>query len=190
MRDPKGGAVNVHEAISDRLRDWVVAQPMFFVATAPTAPDGHINLSPKGMSGSLAVLGPMRVGYLDYTGSGAETVAHLRENGRITLMFCSFSGPPQIVRLYGKGRPVFPSEESFAELRGAFGRDSDHAIRAIIDVTVTMVSDSCGYAVPLMDLVAERDLLNKWAARKTPEQITEYWATRTATSIDGLPAIP
>ena len=109
--------MKVHENIGERLWSWVEEQPMFFVSTAPTGPDGHINVSPKGMAGSFAILDPLRVAYLDYTGSGAETVAHLRDNGRIVIMFCAFAGPPQIVRLHGTGRAVFPSDRGFAPYR-------------------------------------------------------------------------
>jgi hypothetical protein len=182
--------MKVHQNIGERLRSWIEAQPMFFVGTAPSGPDGHINLSPKGMSGTFRIFDPLRVGYLDYTGSGAETVAHLRDNGRIVIMFCAFSGPPQIVRLHGTGRAVFPSDPGFAELRSAFGRDGDHAIRSVIQVEVDRVTDSCGYTVPLMDFKANRQLLDQWSSRKTPEQLAEYWANRNSVSIDGLPAVP
>jgi hypothetical protein len=182
--------MKIHSDIGDRLWSWIEEQPMFFVSTAPTRPDGHINVSPKGMAGSFAILDPLRVAYLDYTGSGAETVAHLRDNGRIVIMFCAFTGPPQIVRLHGTGRPVFPSDKDFAELRSKFGRDGDHAIRSIIDIQLDRVTDSCGYTVPFMDFKAERQLLDQCSSRKTPEQLTEYWANRNATSIDCLPAVP
>jgi hypothetical protein len=183
-------AVKVHENISDRMRGWLLEQPIFFVGTAPAGSDGHVNVSPKGMAGTFAVLQPLRVAYLDYTGSGAETIAHLRENGRIVLMFCAFNGPPQIVRLHGTGSPVLPDDPEFAVLRSQFGRDGDHAIRAIIDVQVSRVTDSCGYSVPKMELVQDRDLLDQWAERKSAEQIEQYWAKKNATSIDGLPALP
>ncbi|MDQ1731953.1 MAG: hypothetical protein QOK10_2112 [Pseudonocardiales bacterium] len=181
--------MKLHDEIDARLHDWILKQPLFFVGTAPSGDDGHINLSPKGMPGSFSILDPLRVAYLDYTGSGAETIAHLRDNGRIVLMFCAFAGPPQIVRLHGHGRPVMPGGSGFAELRSAFGRDGDHAIRSIIEVSVTRVSDSCGYTVPLMNFQADRQLLDSWSARRTPEQLEEYWATRNATSIDGLPSV-
>jgi hypothetical protein len=182
--------MKVHDDIGDRLRSWIEAQAMFFVGTAPTSSNGHVNISPKGMTGTFKILDPLRVAYLDYTGSGAETVAHLGENGRIVIMFCGFSGPPQIVRLHGTGCAVFPSDPGFAELRSAFGRDGDHAIRSIIDVHLDRVTDSCGYTVPLMDFKADRQLLDKWSSRKTPEQLAEYWKQRNSVSIDGLPAVP
>ncbi|MGX7678150.1 pyridoxamine 5'-phosphate oxidase family protein [Jatrophihabitans sp. DSM 45814] len=181
--------MKVHETITDRLHKWIMVQPMFFVGTAPSGADGHLNISPKGMPGSFAILDPLRVAYLDYTGSGAETAAHLRDNGRIVLMFCAFQGPPQIVRLHGRGRAVLPDDADFADLRSAFGRDGDHAIRSIIDVAVTRVSDSCGYTVPLMQFQSDRQLLDQWSDRKTPEELADYWANRNATSIDGLPSI-
>lgn len=181
--------MKVHDDISDRLRDWINAQPMFFVGTAPSGSSGHINVSPKGMAGSFTVLEPLRVAYLDYTGSGAETVAHLRDNGRIVIMFCAFDGAPQIVRLHGTGRPVFPHQPEFQALRSAFGRDHDSAIRSIIDIRLDRVTDSCGFAVPRMDFVEQRQLLDSWAARKTPDELADYWTNHNATSIDGLPAV-
>jgi len=162
---------------------------MFFVATAPTGAEGHVNVSPKGMTGTFAVLGERRVAYLDFHGSGAETAAHLRENGRITLMFCAFDGPPNIVRLYGTGRVVPATDPGFAELLAAFTDPPDtHAVRAIIDVAVHRVSDSCGYAVPLMSYEGDRDLLLRWSARRSDEDLARYRETRNAASIDGLPA--
>jgi hypothetical protein len=179
----------LHDGINGRLRDFVLAQPVFFVATAPTGADGHINLSPKGTTGSLAVLGEHRVAFLDYTGSGAETVAHLRQNGRIVLMFCAFEGPPTIVRLHGRGEPVFAADPRFAALTGAFG-PPEPGLRSIITVDVTRISDSCGYSVPFMDYVGERDLLSRHNGRKTDAEIIEYQVRRNATSLDGLPAVP
>jgi len=181
--------MKVHDEIDPRMREWIAAQPMFFVGTAPSGPDGHVNISPKGMAGCFAVLDPLRIAYLDYTGSGAEKIAHLRDNGRIVIMFCAFDGPPQIVRLHGTGRPVFPHDADFAALRTAFGRDGDHAIRSIIDIRLDRVTDSCGFAVPRMELVEQRHLLDQWAARKTEDELHEYWSVRNATSIDGLPAV-
>jgi hypothetical protein len=200
----------VYEGIDDRLREFLVAQPVFFVATAPNGPGGHVNVSPKGMSGTFAVLGPHRVAYLDYTGSGAETIAHLRENGRITLMFCAFQGPPSIVRLHGRGEAVCRADDRFAGLVALFGTGGGpegqgrgpegqwggrtstpaHNLRAVIVVDVERVSDSCGFAVPLMSYVEDRDLLTQWASRKSDADMAEYWASRNATSLDGLPALP
>jgi pyridoxamine 5'-phosphate oxidase-like protein len=160
---------------------------MFFVATAPLAADGHVNLSPKGMQGTFAVLDTHRVAYLDLTGSGAETIAHLRENGRITIMFCAFDGPPRIVRLFGTGRAVVASDAMFSELASSF--PDLQGARAVIVVDVTRIADSCGYAVPRMHLVGERDDLLRWADRKGPGGVAAYWEEKNATSIDGLPAV-
>jgi len=179
----------VYEAIDGRLRDFVQAQPVYFVATAPSGDDGHVNLSPKGMSGTLAVLDEHRVAYLDYFGSGAETIAHLRENGRIVVMFCAFNGPPKIVRLHGKGEPVLATDPRFAELWPVFDGQERHAVRSIIVVDVTRVSDSCGFAVPVMDYVGDRDLLIQAHSRRDDAALVDYGATRNATSIDGLPAL-
>jgi hypothetical protein len=162
---------------------------VFFVATAPNGPDGHVNVSPKGMKGCLAVLGEHRVAYLDYTGSGAETSAHLRENGRITLMFCAFEGPPKIVRLHGRGVVRRPDEGGWDALRAEFGRTENHGLRAIVDVEVSRVSDSCGYSVPNLSYVGERDLLDQWASHKTADELDEYRERKNMVSIDGLPAL-
>ncbi|MFI1996352.1 pyridoxamine 5'-phosphate oxidase family protein [Actinoplanes sp. NPDC020271] len=180
----------VYEGIDDRLRDFILAQPVFFVATAPSGAGGHVSLSPKGGTGTLAVLGRHRVAYLDYTGSGAETIAHLRDNGRITLMACAFRGPPKILRLYGCGRPVLPGDAGFAELLASFPGDPGRGLRAIIDVEVERVSDACGYQVPLMEYAGDRDLLVRWTDRKSDEELAEYRRTRNDRSIDGLPAVP
>ena len=179
----------VHADITDRLAAFMLAQPLFFVGTAPLAAEGHINISPKGMAGTFAVLGPHRVAYLDYTGSGAESAAHLRENGRIVIMFCAFDGPANIVRLHGTGRYVEAASDEFHVLRGAFARDREHGQRGIVVVDVTRVSDSCGFAVPRMDFVEDRDLLDRWAQRKTTAQLETYWHERNALSVDGLPAL-
>lgn len=177
------------EEIDEKLRNWLLAQPMFVVATAPLSGDGHVNVSPKGMAGTFAVLGPRRVGYLDYTGSGAETIAHLRENGRITLMFSAFTGPPKIVRLFGHGQTFRPDHPDFAELRAAFGKPRERGVRSIVVVDLDRIADSCGFSVPLLDFVADRDILDRSQERRDDEFFPEYWRTRNATSIDGLPAL-
>jgi Pyridoxamine 5''-phosphate oxidase. len=178
----------VYAAIDGRLREFLLAQPVFFVATAPT--EGHVNVSPKGMRGTFTVLDGRRVAYLDYTGSGVETIAHLRDNGRITVMFCAFEGPPTIVRLHGRGEAVRPEDPRFADLRRAFAPDHDeHGLRSIIVVDVERISDSCGFAVPLMRYVGERGLLTEWARRRSPEDLAAYRRTRNAASIDGLPGL-
>ena len=181
--------MKLHEAITGRLQEFIEAQPMFFVATAPAGADGHINISPKGLDGSFAVLDEHRVAYLDYGGSGAETIAHLRDNGRIVVMFCAFGGPPNIVRLHGKGRAHLLDGPGFAELLAAFPAPAP-GVRAVIEVEVDRISDSCGYGVPEMEYVGHRDLLPRFWERKSPEEAADYRARKNAVSIDGLPAIP
>jgi hypothetical protein len=168
------------------LAQWWCEQPVFFVATAPSGAEGRVNLSPKGLD-TFRVLAADRVAYLDLTGSGVETIAHLRENGRITLMACAFSGNPRISRIYGRGAVHPLGTSGFDELAPQFpdlpGR------RSIIDVAVDSVTTSCGFAVPLMDLVGDRDRLVDWAEKKGEDGIVEYWGNRNAVSIDGLPGI-
>jgi hypothetical protein len=178
------------DEIDDTLREWLLAQPVIFVATASLAADGHVNLSPKGMSGTFAVLGPRRVGYLDYFGSGIETMAHLRENGRITIMACAFTGPPKILRLHGRGRVVLAAEPEFGELRAQFPKPRERGVRSIVVVEVERIADSCGFAVPLMDFVGDRDILDRAQERGDEEYFTQYGTTRNAASIDGLPGLP
>jgi predicted pyridoxine 5'-phosphate oxidase superfamily flavin-nucleotide-binding protein len=182
----------LHERIDDRLRSFIDAQHVFFVATAPLAGDGHVNVSPKGRAGSLAVLDDRTVAYLDFGGSGAETVAHLRENGRITLMWCAFEGPPNIVRVHGRGEPVFRDDPRWAGLVGHFAAADEPAVRAIVVVTAERISDSCGFAVPLMDHREDRSLHADFFGRKTDEQFAEYCAAKdhVGVSVDGLPALP
>jgi hypothetical protein len=174
-------------SISAELADWWTAQPLFFVATAPLDGDGHVNLSPKGHD-TLRVLGPNRVAYLDLTGSGVETVAHLRENGRVTLMACAFEGNPRISRIYGLGTVHAVGTTGFDELAGKFPELPGR--RAIIDIAVERVTTSCGYAVPLMSFVGERDRLVDWATKKGDGGIADYWTAKNAESIDGLPGLP
>ena len=181
--------MQVHPEISDGIRDFILAQPMFFVATAPLDADGHVNVSPKGLAGSLVVLGPRRVAYLDYGGSGAETIAHTRQNGRITLMFAAFHGAPNILRLYGTGRPVFAGDPDFDGLRSRFPLVHNR-LRAIIDVAISRVQDSCGFAVPYMSFEGHRDRLTANWAEKEGAAAERYWAKKNPESIDGLPAIP
>ena len=179
--------MKLHESIDGRLRAFIERQPLFFVATAPLSGDGHVNLSPKGLDGTFAVLDEHAVAYLDLTGSGSETVAHLRENGRITVMFCAFEGPPNIVRLHGTGRYVAVGESEFDSYRGLF---ADHpGARGVVVIDVERVSDSCGYAVPFMSHESDRDLLTRWAGNRGDEGLATYRATKNATSIDGLPAL-
>ena len=176
----------VYDGIDDELATWIGAQPVFFVATAPLAADGLLNLSPRGLD-CLSVLNPRQVGWVDGTGSGVETIAHLRENGRIVLMWCAFSGPPKIVRVHGRGRICTPGSPDYDEL---VTRHPDApAPRAAIVVDVDRVSDSCGYGVPLLDLVGERDQLARWAQSKGPDGIADYQAKKNARSVDGLPGL-
>jgi hypothetical protein len=172
--------------LSPELADWWRAQPVFFVATAPAGADGHVNLSPKGYD-TLRVLADNHVAYLDLTGSGIETIAHLRENGRITLMACSFNGNPRISRIYGTGTVHPVGTAAFDELAAEFPELPGQ--RAIIDIAVERVSTSCGYAVPMMDLVDDRDRLIQWAKTKGDDGIVDYWAGKNAESIDGLPGL-
>lgn len=176
---------SVLPAIDDGLRAFLDEQHVFFVATAPSQ-GGHVNVSPKGRD-TFRVLGPLDVAYLDLTGSGAETIAHVRDNGRITLMFCAFSGRPRIVRLAGLGTVVVPGDPAYDELVDNFPELP--GARAVIRVAVDRVADSCGFAVPLMEYVGDRDVLDRWAARQSEDELREYRRTRNAVSIDGLPAL-
>ncbi|WP_329114562.1 pyridoxamine 5'-phosphate oxidase family protein [Streptomyces sp. NBC_01465] len=183
-----------HERIDGRLRTFIEAQHIFFTATAPLSGDGTVNLSPKGLSGSFAVIDELTVAYLDFAGSNAETVAHLRENGRITLMWCAFDGPPNIVRVHGRGEPVFRDDPRFPELLGHFPDidTSKNGLRAIIVVTAELVRDTCGYAVPFMSYDEDRDLHGNFFARKDDADLDAYFQKKEyiATSIDGLPGLP
>jgi predicted pyridoxine 5'-phosphate oxidase superfamily flavin-nucleotide-binding protein len=175
-----------YAAIEGRLREFIEAQPLFFVATAPLASDGHVNVSPKGIAGTFCVVDGHTVAYLDITASGAETIAHLRENGRITLMFCSFQRSPDVVRLHGRGRVVSVHDDEYAEWAGCF---SEHrGARAVIVVDVDRVSDSCGFGVPLMEHVGERHLLPEHMERKGAEGLLDYRRLKNRVSIDGLAA--
>lgn len=172
------------DEITERLRAFITAQQMFFVASAPLSADGHVNLSPKGLD-SLRILSPRRVAYLDLTGSGNETSAHLRENGRITLMFCAFAGPPRILRLFGRGDVCLPGSATWDELSPLF--DEYPGARQIIVVDVTRVQTSCGYGVPLYDFVGQRDTMIRWANAKGVDGLETYRAEKNTRSIDGLP---
>jgi hypothetical protein len=176
----------VYSEMDESLRDFIACQHIFFVATAPLSAAGHVNVSPKGMD-TLRVLGSRRVAYLDLTGSGVETVAHLRDNGRITVMFCAFEGRPRIVRLYGKGHAVEPGDADWTELVGQF--PEREGTRAVIDVAVERVADSCGYSVPLFEYTGERTQLEAWAERKGPDGLRCYRTEKNARSIDGLPGL-
>jgi hypothetical protein len=187
----------VFDEIDEHLRRWIGRQSLFFVATAPLDPEGHVNVSPKGPIGSLAVLGPRRVAYLDVHGSGAETIAHLRENGRICVMLCAFDGPPRILRLHGRGEAILNDDPRFRELQAAadFADASvPEARRSVVDVEVTRISDSCGFGVPLMSLEGHREhhaLSTAKRLRTTggPAEYERFQRDRGARSLDGLPAL-
>ncbi len=172
------------DTILDHHAEFIAKQKMYFVATAPLTPDGHINLSPKGTD-SFRVLSPTQVAYLDMTGSGNETSAHLLENGRITVMFCAFDGPPNILRLYGHGFTVLPTDSRWSGLSSRFDL-SLPAIRQIIVVDVYHVQTSCGYSVPLYDYAGERDHAFKWAEKKGADGLVQYRHEKNRHSIDGL----
>jgi hypothetical protein len=174
------------DGIGAELRAFIEAQHVFFVATAPLEPEGRVNLSPKGMD-TFRVLAPDRVAYLDLTGSGNETAAHLRQNGRITFMFCAFDGKPQILRLYGKGRAVRPGDAPWAGLAPLFPELA--GARQIVVADVTRVQTSCGFGVPLMNFEAERDALVRWAEAKGAEGLRAYREQKNRVSIDGLSAL-
>lgn len=178
--------MGVHEHITPELADWIAAQPLFFVATAPLSPTGHVNVSPRGLD-TFRVLGPLEVAYLDLTGSGNESAAHVAENGRITVMFCAFDGPPRVLRLHGRGEAVLPRDPRYAELAARFPPNA--GARAVVRVDVERISTSCGYAVPLLDFRADRDVLDAWTAKKGEDGLERYRAEKNRESIDGLPAI-
>jgi len=174
-----------HEIIDSELASWVGKQSMFLVATAPLSPSGHINTSPKG-GDSFRILGPREVAYQDYTGSGAETAAHLQENGRIVIMFCAFNGLPRILRLHGRGTVIKPGDGRFSEIAEHF--PPHPGTRAFIHVVVTRISTSCGHGIPLRDFRGPRDLLDNWSTTKGPEGLEQYRAAKNRNSIDGLSA--
>jgi hypothetical protein len=189
----------VFDEIDARLERWLLAQPLFFVGTAPAGAHGHVNVSPKGYPGTFRVLGPHRVAYLDAIGSGAETIAHVHENGRLVVMFCAFSGAPRIVRLHGTGHVYQLGDERFEELLPLFDlaavEDAGLAgvLRSVIEVDVTRIADSCGYGVPLMQFEGWRPQMRLWADSRIrqdgPDALTTYMRTMNAESIDGLPGI-
>ncbi len=178
--------MKIHQEISPKHIEWIAAQQMFFVGSAPLSGEGHVNVSPKG-GDSFRVLGPKQVAYLDYTGSGAETIAHLRENGRIIIMFCAFEGPPQILRLHGHGTAQQPGSATYKRLARHFPENPGS--RSIIEVAITRIADSCGYSVPNYYFKGARESLDKWAAKKGVEGIAAYKDEHNQRSIDGLPAI-
>ncbi|MCU1492690.1 MAG: pyridoxamine 5-phosphate oxidase-related FMN-binding [Acidimicrobiaceae bacterium] len=178
-----------YDVIDDKLGSFIESQSVFFVSTAPLAADGHVNCSPKGNRGELVVLDPSTVAYLDQTGSGVETLAHLRENGRIVLMFCAFEGPPRIVRVHGAGEAVLADDPRFAELAVRFPRGNDVGARSVVVVHARRIADSCGYGVPSMHFDGHRPVMDAWAERKGRAGIREYWASHNAASLDSLPGL-
>jgi Pyridoxamine 5'-phosphate oxidase len=185
----------VFDSITDSLRAFIEAQPMFFVGTAPSGSDGHVNISPKGGTGLFRVTGPRGFAYVDLMGSGIETIAHLRDNGRIVVMFCAFEGPPKILRLHGRGRAVEHGEAGFAELLEGFdvGAERLPAVRSVIAVDVERVADSCGFVVPKMTYEGERDQLFRYADNRIrklgPDAVRDYVAAENGRSLDGLPGL-
>jgi hypothetical protein len=174
----------IHDSIDEKLRAWIEQQHLFFVGTAPLAADGHVNVSPKGDLRWFRVLGPREVAYLDFVGSGAETIAHARENGRIVVMFCAFSGPPRVVRLHGRAT-VLPAND---ELAARFD-PPEHAVRSVIRIEVERIADSCGYGVPRMRYEGKRTQYDAWVDKKVRDgALDAYVAEKNARSIDGLPA--
>src|SRR5512145_13118 len=186
----------VFDALGPPLREWIAKQHMFFVATAPVASDGHVNISPKGPIGTLRVLDDHTVAYLDLVGSGAETIAHLRENGRVVVMLCSFEGPPRILRVHGRGEVVLAGDPRFGELMERCDFDQPpvlEARRAVVVVDVTRIADSCGYGVPLMSFEGLRPHMEAWASKRLrsggPDALRDYQREKNARSLDGLPAV-
>lgn len=176
----------IFDGIDEALASWIRAQPMWFVATAPLAADGHVNVSPRGHD-SFSILGPRCVGWVDFTGSGVETIAHLRENGRVCVMFAAFDRRPRIVRLHGRGTVALPGNPAYDQI---VAQHPEHpGTRGVIVVDVERISDSCGYGVPQMNLVGERDLLRLTAEKKGRDGMDAYRASKNTTSIDGLPGL-
>lgn len=173
-------------SVKGTVRQFIEQQKMFFVATAPLAADGHVNLSPKGAD-TFRILGPTTVAYLDLTGSGVETIAHVRENQRIVIMFCAFQGPPKILRLHGLGRVLEPRDAEFPALQSKFPEFL--STRAIIVVEITRVADSCGYGVPLMSYQGDRSQSRAWAEKKGTEGLKQYRRDKNRVSMDGLPGV-
>jgi hypothetical protein len=183
---PEDSMGKVYERLDDKLVEFIGRQHLFFVGTAPDSPDGHLNVSPKGLD-TFRILGPNTVAYLDLTGSGIETVAHLRQNGRVTIMFCAFEGRPLIVRLYGRGRVVEPGDPEWDRLLASF--PGYPGVRSVVVVAVERAADSCGYAVPLYEFKGERSQLIAYAEKKGPEGMEVYKAAKNRRSIDGLAGI-
>jgi len=175
----------VYSEIDEKLATWIRQQHLFFVGSAPLAADGHVNISPKGDLRWFRILGPTEVAYLDFVGSGAETIAHARENGRIVLMFCGFAGPPRIVRLHGRAEVRAADDELVERFELP-----EHPVRSVIRVDVERIADSCGYGVPLMRFDGKRTQYDAWMDKKLRDDaLGAYVAEKNASSIDGLPAV-
>jgi predicted pyridoxine 5'-phosphate oxidase superfamily flavin-nucleotide-binding protein len=172
--------------IDDSIRQFIESQPVFFVGSAPLDCEGHVNVSPKGLD-TLRILGPRTIAYLDLTGSGIETVSHLKENGRIVLMFCAFQGPPKILRVHGHGRVIEPGQTEFPSLASQFPEHK--GMRSVILIEVTRISDSCGFGVPLLKYEGQRGQLAAWARNLGPEKLNAYRQGKNHESIDGLPGL-
>ena len=172
--------------IDERIQKWINHQTLFFVATAPLAADGLVNCSPKG-GDTLRVLGPRKLAYIDYGGSGIETVSHLKENQRITIMLCAFDGPPKIYRFFGRGSVFEPHDEGFGELVTAF--PPQLTVRNIIVVDVERIMDSCGFGVPEYRWVKQRESMRNWVASKTEQELLDYRKENNERSLDGLPGL-
>jgi hypothetical protein len=177
----------VYDRIDDRIRGWVDNQQMFFVATAPLSGDGLVNLSPKGLD-TFCILDDRTVAYMDFGGSGIETVSHVRENGRIVIMMCAFEGPPLIFRFHGTGEIVTPADPGYEDLARHFDR-TQVGIRAIIKVNVERISDSCGYGVPFYDYQGQRDTPMRHLRQKGADGVRQYIKDNNAESLDGLPGL-
>ena len=182
----------IFDTLDDTLTTWIGKQPMFFVATAPNDPDGHVNVSPKGGTDTFRILSPTTFAYLDLLGSGIETIAHLRENGRIVVMFCAFTGAPKVLRLHGRGRVVQTHDPEFPHLVAAFAPPDDllGILRSVIVIELTRIADSCGFVVPRMELVEERQQLVRWSEHQS-ERSGDGWKDKylyanNQHSIDGL----
>jgi len=175
-----------YPALTPELKTWIAQQPLFFLASAPLQADSHINLSPRGLD-SLRITNDDELVILDLTGSGNETAAHLQENGRLTVMLCAFQGDPKILRLYGQARVIRPNENKWDRYRHLFAADIP-GVRQLFHLQIERIQTSCGFGVPLMEFVVQRDMLLDWARKKGPDGIATYQREKNARSIDGLPA--